>query len=283
MRRAALLALAAMLGACATRAPAPVAPARPPYQGPTHTRASVANLSTAELAALFLDPADAARAERHSIGGALNASHPLRYIDFVARDRPLAPDICGRDFLYVNLILANPSDSGRTDPPVRPEAVQRRTGIALAPGCEDLPGRRFASVGRRHAGAGPRLTREDGIRILRALAAARAAAAGPGPLPFRLRCGVDGEYSPHHPCPADLRALLAGLPLHRTLSIDRPPFIARMLCGPMPPATGDSVEIDAELEGGNDGYVWEVRLRDLGTDRADITFNRAPRWDNVAC
>lgn len=47
--------------------------------------------------------------------------------------------------------------------------------------------------------------------------------------------------------------------------------------------TGDSVEIDAGVEGGNDAYIWEVRLRDWGTDRADITFNRAPRWDNVAC
>lgn len=80
----------------------------------------------------------------------------------------------------------------------------------------------------------------------------------------------------------NLRALLAGLPLHRILSIDRPPFVARMLRGPMPPQTGDSVEIGEE-EGGSDSTVWEVRPRDWGTGRADLTFNRAPRWDNVAC
>ncbi|HEV7660028.1 MAG TPA: hypothetical protein VGO55_09305 [Allosphingosinicella sp.] len=139
-----------------------------------------------------------------------------------------------------------------------------------------------ASVGRRYAGDGLRPIHEDGIRILRALAAARAAAAGPGPLPFRLRCGVDGEW-PARECPADLRALLAGLPLHLVLSIDRPPFMARMLRGPMPPMTGDSVEIDVGDEESNDASILEVRLRDWGTERADITFNRAPRWDNVAC
>lgn len=223
MRCSALFALAVMLVA-----------ARDP--GPTYTRASVAPLSTAELAARLLDPADAATVERHWIGEAFVPSDYLQDIHFVARERPLGPDICGRDTLHVNLTLADPADwRGRIDPPVRPGPVRRETRIALAPGCADLPARRFASVGRRHAGAGTPLNHEDGIRILRALAAARAAAAGPGPLPFRLRCGVDGEYAPSHPCPADLRALLAGLPLHRVLSIDRPPFVARMLCGPMRP------------------------------------------------
>lgn len=281
MRRAALLALAVMLVAAAP-APAPRDPR------PTYTRASVAPLSTAELAALFLNPADAATIEGHWIGEALVPSDYLQDIHFIARPRPLGPDICGRDTLHVTLRLADPADyRGRTDPPVRAEPAVRETRIALAPGCADLPGRRFATVGRRHAGTGPRLNHEDGIRILRALAAARAAAAGPGPLPFRLRCGVDGEYPRSHPCPANLRALLAGLPLHLVLSIDRPPFMARMLCGPMAPMTGDSVEIDAEGEGEgeglNDGSIWEIRLRDWGTGRADLTFNRAPRWNSFAC
>jgi hypothetical protein len=275
MRYAALLALAAMLAAAA---PAPRDPR------PTYTRASVAPLSTAELAARFLDPADAATIEGHWIGEALVPSDYLQDIHFIARPRPLGADICGRDTLHVNLRLVNPADyRGRTDPPVRAEPAIRETRIALAPGCAELPGRRFATIGRRHAGDGPRLSDADGIRILRALAGARAAAAGSGPLPFRLRCGVDGEYPVSHPCPSDLRALLAGLPLHRILSIDRPPFMERMLCGPIPPMTGDSVEIEAEVAGLNDGSIWEVRLRDWGTGRADITFNRAPRWNNVAC
>ncbi|MEA3013086.1 MAG: hypothetical protein QOD42_1631 [Sphingomonadales bacterium] len=273
MRGAALLALAVMHVAGAAGA----AP------GPTYTRASVAPLSTAELAALLLDPADAATVERHWIGEAFTPSDYLQDIHFVARARPLGPDICGRDTLHVSLTLADPADwRGRIDPAVRAGPAVRETRIALAPGCADLPGRRFASIGRRHAGTGARLNHEDGIRILRALAAARAAAARPGPLPFRLRCGVDGEWGARE-CPADLRALLAGLPLHRVLSIDRPPFVARALCGPIPPMTGDSVEIDAEGEAVADGSVWEVRLRDWGAGRASITFNRAPRWDNVAC
>jgi hypothetical protein len=235
MRRAALFALAAMLVA-----------ARDP--GPTYTRASVAPLSTAELAALFLDPADAATIEGHWIGEALTPSDYLEDIHFIARPRPLGLDICGRDTLHVNLRLADPADCrGRIDPPVRAEPAVRETRIALA------------------------------------LAAARAATAGSGPLPFRLRCGIDGEHPVSHPCPSDLRGLLAGLPLHRILSIDRPPFMERMLCGPMPPMTGDSVEIDAEVEGLNDGSIWEVRLRDWGTGGADITFNRAPRWNSFAC
>jgi hypothetical protein len=32
-----------------------------------------------------------------------------------------------------------------------------------------------------------------------------------------------------------------------------------------------------------DASILEARLRDWGTDRADIALNRAPRWDGVAC
>jgi len=82
-------------------------------------------------------------------------------------------------------------------------------------------------------------------------------------------------------CPADLRRALAELPLHRAITVDRAPFRPNALCGPTRPATGDSIEIEADEDPNHD--VWEVRLRDWGTDRASINLNFQARRANIRC
>ena len=281
MRAASAPTLAVLLSACMTGSPP--APAQP-HAGPTYTRASIASMPTAELAAQLLDPVEAATIERHWISEPAFGGDPLDGAHFQARPRPLAEDICGRDNVYAVMVKADPRDRS-VDPPVRPDHVLRWTYIALAHDCETLPGRRFARIGFRHVdlpGAGPRLTVADGMAILRWLAFARAAAAGAGPLPFRLRCDTSGERFSHPSgfCPADARALLATLPIHRAITVDRAPFSTNTLCGPPTPATGDSIEIAAD---DRSAYVWEVRLHGMGTDQAEIILTQQTPRDRTRC
>ena len=265
-------AIAALILGCATPTP--------PYSGPAHTRASIAGLSTAALAAQLLEPAEAATVEGHWIGEPAYGGDPLDGVHFDGRPRPLGEDICGRDSIYAVMRRVDPRDR-RVDPPVRPDHVVRWTRIALVHDCETLPNRRFAWVGFRHAGDGPRLDTEGGIAILRRLAFARAAAAGTGPLPFRLRCNPNDSLD-RFECPADVRALLAALPLHQAISIDRGPFAQNTLCGP-PQGAGDSVEILLPAEFERSRHLWEVRLNEMGTDRAEIVLSWAPARSVMRC
>jgi hypothetical protein len=282
MRRAVAPLQALLVSACATSSPP--APPVQPYAGPTYTRASIASMSTAVLAAQLLDPAEAATVERHWIGEPSYGGDPLDGIHFEVRPRPLAQDICGRDNVYAVTTKVDPRERS-LDARVRPEQVLRWTYITLAHDCEALPGRRFARIGFRHVdlpAAGPRLTVEDGTAILRWLAFARAAAAGTGPMPFRLRCDPVGAAHSDVSgfCPADIRALLAGLPIHQAITIDRAPFATNTLCGPPDAETGDSIEV---TNGDPHGYIWEVRLRDMGSDQAEITLTQQSPRDTMRC
>ena len=279
--RAALALPLVLLSACAAVGPVP----RPaPYSGLTYTRASIATQSTAALAAQLFGPAEAPTVERHWISEPAYGGDPLDGGHFQTRPRPLGEDMCGRDNLYAVMTKADPRDRSG-DPPVRPDHVLRSTAIALAPDCAMLPGRRFARIGFRHVGlpgAGPRLGLADGIAILRWLAFARAAAGGSGPLPFRLRCATSGERLSHPSglCPNDVRALLASLPIHQAITIDRAPFITNTLCGPPDPETGDSIEIATDDRA---NYVWEIRLRAMGTDQAEIILTQQTPRDRTRC
>lgn len=273
--------LVLLLAACATGAPP--APAQP-YAGPTYTRASIAAIPTAVLAAQLLDPAEAATIERHWIGEPAYGGDPLDGVHFQTRPRPLAEDICGRDNVYATMVPADPRIRA-ADRPVRPYQVVRWTYISPARNCEALPGRRFARIGFRHVDlprAAPRLTVADGIAILRWLAFARAAAAGTGPMPFRLRCDTSGSRLsyPSGFCPADARALLAGLPVHQAIAIDRSPFAANTLCGAPDTEPGDAIEI---ATGDPHGCVWEVRLQAMGTAQAEIILTQQYPRDNMRC
>jgi hypothetical protein len=280
MRAAIASSLAGLLAACAPAGP----PSAPPFAGPTYTRASIAAVPTSALAAQLLAPAEAAMVEGHWISEPAYGGDPLDGARFQTRPRPLAEDICGRDEVYVVMVKTDHRDRS-ADPPVRPERLIRWTNLALSRNCAALPGLRFARIGYRHVdrpGAGPRLAVADGIAILRWLAFARAAAAGVGPLPFRLRCDTSGapHSRPSGFCPADIRALLAGLPAHQAITIDRAPFRTNTLCGPPDPETGDSIEI---ASGDPRNYVWEVRLRGMGTDQAEITLTQQFPRDQMRC
>ena len=269
------VAIVALMLGCATPAPLPAS-----YSGPTYTRASIAGLTTAALAARLLDPAEAATVEGHWLNEPAYGGDPLSGVHFDGRPRPLAEDICGRDAIFAVMRPVDPRDRS-LDPPVRPDHVVRWTRIALVHDCEALPNRRFAWVGFRHATEGPRLDTEGGIAILRWLAFARAAAAGTEPLPFRLRCNPDDSHE-RFECPTDVRAVLAGLPLHQAISIDRGPFAQNTLCGP-PQGAGDSVEILLPAEFERSRHLWEVRLNDMGTDRAEVVLSWAPGRGVVRC
>jgi hypothetical protein len=269
-----LLAGLVVLGGCATGRPEP-------YSGPTYTRASVDNRSTAELAAMFLAPADAATVENHSLLEVFGPGSILSGIHFYARPRPLRPDICGREILFADFAPLAWSGKDRTAGyrPVRLASVRRHFRIALAPGCEALPGRRFAGIGFRRLPRDPPFTLDDGIAVLRRLAGAQAAARGGGPLPFRLSCTTESSQRGRQ-CPAETRALLAGLPLHAAISLDRAPFATNTLCGPPLPETGDSVEIDPGDAGGE---VWEVRLSEMDGRAAAIALSLQPARDVMRC
>lgn len=271
--RAALL-LTAGLAACA-----PVRVERP--VGPAYTRAGVDGRTTAELAALFLPPADRADVERHTLLEVFGPGSILSGIHFYVRPRPLDSEICRRDIIYANFDPVDWTGKARTagDKPVRLGSVSRHSDIALAPGCEQRPGRRFANVGFRRLPSSPPFTNDDGIAVLRRLAGAQAAARGREALPFRLSCAILQRHLAMT-CPSDPRTLLAGLPLHGAISIDRAPFRPNTLCGHPQAETGDSVEIDP---GDSEGGVWEVRLRDMGTDHAAITMSWQLARHRVRC
>ncbi len=276
--KAVLLALLALLAACATPPPA--------YRGPTYTRAALAGRSTAELSATFLPGVSPAGIESHEIGDPIWSGGSLVHLLFRGRPHLLADDICGRDIYIVAFYpLAPDTEATRSrDMPSRPNQPYRSTRIAVAANCALPPGQRyFASVGRRYAGQGAPLTLEQGMDILRRLVAARAAAAGSASLPFRLRCSTEGDglNEPSYSCPPDARALLAGLAVQRAITIDRAPFRPQTLCGAPRPETGDSIEVtDA---GENPRWVWEVRLHDMDTDHAEIVLTQQQARTAMRC
>jgi hypothetical protein len=276
--KAGQLAMVALLAACATPPPA--------YRGPTYTRATLAGRSTAELAATFLPGVVPADIESHEIGDPIWSGGSLVHILFRGRPHLLADDICGRDTYIVAFYpLAPDTEATRSrDMPARPDRPYHRIRIAVAANCALPPGERyFALVGTRFAGQGIPLTLEEGITILRQLVAARAAAAGSGPLPFRLRCSTEGDglNRASYFCPPDVRALLAGLGVERAITIDRAPFATQILCGAARPETGDSIEVtDA---GDHPQWVWEVRLHDMGTDRAEIVLTQQEARHVMRC
>ncbi len=259
-----LLAISLVLTACATSSP-------PVYSGRSYTRAELGGRSTAELATVFLDPAETLGIERHELLDVPLTTHTLSSIRFYARPRPLAPDICGRDVLSIDLqpVDGTGENRGSTESSVRAGEMRRVTYISLAPGCAPLPERRFALP------LYP-LTTAEGMAILRALAAVARTAAASEPLPFRLSCvnlGRERDFE----CPRDLRAALAALPLHQALTIERNPFPWN--CDHSSRDEGDAVEIG---EPGK-GHVWDVRLRHLGSERAEVVMIRQFSRTNVEC
>lgn len=276
--RAALLALALLPAAC-------VGP-RAVDTRPTYTRASLANRTTAELAATFLPGVAIADIEAHAIREPVWPGGSLTSLGFAGRPRLRGADICEREMYNVSFYpVVQENEVTRTqDMPSRAEPAWHGTRIATASNCALPRGQRyFALVGGRHVGQGPGLTTEEGIAILRQLIAARAAAAGTAPLPFRVRCSTtgDGLNRASYFCPPDARALLAGLAVERAITIDRAPFMPQALCGSPRPETGDSIEVTDEGE--NPQWVWEVRLHDMGTDRAEIVLTQQRPRHGMAC
>lgn len=235
---------------------------------PGFTRSGVEGASTAELARRLLGAGAAERAERHSIGPMYIDPSPLEAIAFYFRPTPLAEDICGRSVAVVHFSAIDfGSKAGRQrDAPVRVESIGRGVDIAYG-GCAPLPDRRFALV--------LELDTEAAMQVLRALAGARAAAAGTDPLPFGLSCST-ADSSDRFACPADMRPVLAALPLHRALTVERRPFPHRP-GRPCVREEGDSVEVeDPERRPPMSAGIWEVRLKDMGTERAQIVMS----WQN---
>jgi hypothetical protein len=151
------------------------------------------------------------------------------------------------------------------DLPKRIERIDEVPEIALAPGCADMPGRRFAE---------PRgdLSLVEGVRILRTLGTVRELAAGTQPLSFRLLCVPRrGEAAL---CTADERAALAAMPLHTAYAIERTP--RPVSCQPDDHLGGDLVLFDREGPG-----FWQVRMIAMGQPEATVVFSAAGR--RVAC
>lgn len=263
------LAAAALLlcGGCATR-PAP-AETRPLY-----TKAALSALSTAELAARFLPPEEAATVEKHWIEDAVYLARDRSWnIRFRSRPRAVGADICERAGSSITFFpTRRRAGDERPEMPAWADKVYRYSDYALAPGCRDLPGLRFASV----LGVGDNaIADREGIAILRNLAAARAAAASPSSLPFRISC-LNHSFEPEA-CSGDPRRLLAGLPLHRAFSVERRPWPNN--CSRMPRDEGDAIEIGEP----DDRAVWDVRLRHFGTARAEVVLIRQFSRTHVQC
>lgn len=261
MKRAAF-ALVLVLAGCAG------SPRTVPWTGPTYTRAAIADLPTDALARMMLPPARAADVVRHHVRRSLyHNGMDLQGIDFYQRPYPLAPDICVRPRLFVS--FANTLPYRRRgiglDLPKRIERIDEVPEIALAPGCAEIPGRRFAE---------PRgdLSLVEGVRILRTLGTVRELAAGTQPLSFRLLCVPRrGEAAL---CTADERAALAAMPLHTAYAIERTP--RPFSCQPDDHLGGDLVLFDREGPG-----FWQVRMIAMGQPEATVVFSAAGR--RVAC
>lgn len=263
MRTAALLLLFAMLGACADPAQRPE-----PWRGPTYTRAGLANLPTAQLAAMLLSAERAARVQSHLVRASVfHEGRDLQAIDFYQRPYPLAPDICLRERIFIGFRPVGPyrARSAALDLPARVDRVEVIPEIGLLPGCAEIPGRRFASLDSE-------LSLGEGVQILRNLAAVRALAEGTQPLPFRLRCiRLRGEEAD---CTQEDRAALAAMPLHTAYEVQRRPGPGS--CQPDDRLGGDLVLFDRE----NAGY-WRVRMMRLGGPDATVLLSADGR--RLAC
>jgi hypothetical protein len=183
-------------------------------------------------------------------------------------------DICERRTFLLDFfpVKRKRADAGVIEMPAHPGPVDAFSAFALAPGCRDLPGRRFAFV----LGIGEQqLSEREGIAILRTLAAAQAVAAGTAPLPFRLSC--ENRSRRGFECPADLRPVVAALPLHQAFTIERNPFPNN--CDTSAREQGDAVEIG----GPDDSDIWDVRLRDMGTAQAELLLIRQFPRTRVKC
>lgn len=243
---------------------------------PLFTRTALTSWTTSDLARHFLEPADAATVESHRIqeDTYLVTRDKSWEIWFDAPDRAVGPDICLRTTFRVDFfpIKRTAGNAGMDEIPARAQPPIRLSAFALAPACADLPGRRFAVVLRSSQNA---ISDSEAIAILRTLAAARAAAAGTGPLPFRLSC--DNRSRRNFECPADLRSVLAALPLHQAFTIERNPFPNN--CDTSAREQGDAVEIG----GPHDNDIWDARLRDMGTAQAEVILIRQFPRTRVKC
>jgi hypothetical protein len=267
VKRLLALTLLSLAAACASRPPAETRP--------LYTKVGLASVSTAELAARFLPPADAATIERHWIEEAEYLARDRSWtIRFRARLNPVGEDICERVTYALTLFPTKRAKGDeRKEMPAWADKPYRFSAFALDPGCADIPGRRFAI----DAGAGDnRLEDSESMKILRSLAFVRAAAAAPEPLPFRLSCT---NWASHYgfECPTDLRGALASLSLHRAMTVERDPFPNNCDTSERDPA--DAVEIG----GPDDQLVWDVRLRRLGTDQAEVEMIRQFPRTRVLC
>ena len=267
MKRTAVIALALLSGGCAT-GQAPV------DNRPLYTKAALSALSTAQLAGMFLPPPEAETVEKHWIEDHHYLARDRSWnIRFRSRPRPIGADICERAGSSITFF---PTKRGRGDErpemPASADRVYRYSHYALAPDCRQLPGLRFARV----LGVGHNaIPDEEGIAILRNLASVQAAAAAPGPLPFRLTCRHN-SLEPD-PCAVDLRDLLARLPLHHAFTIERHPTPHN--CDWSSRDEGDAVEIGQP----DDSEVWDVRLRRLGTGKAEVELIRQFSRTQILC
>jgi hypothetical protein len=247
----------------------------PVASGPSYTWASAEQMSTAELAAQLLPPEEAAVAERHRFIARIWDDGPLQGVIFDSRPEVADDEACLRrsQMVSMTLVKRTPEWPHTGDVPVRFEGIRRFTEYSLSPGCAALPGRVFAGW---HSYP---LPESEALAILKALAAAQRAAAGPGPLPYRLVC-VDHTRGPDSlfECPADPRPVFATLPLHQAFTVERHPFPHN--CDSSSRDIGDAVEIgrpDAH------GYVWDIRLRSLGTPDAEVAMIRQFSRTRVKC
>lgn len=238
----------------------------------TYTWASTRNMTTAELAARLLPPEEAAAAERHGFYDKIWPDQPLSGVMFYSQPEVVDDEACSRRSQAVRFVPAgkhrDPLQAG--DVPVRFEEIHRYTEYSLSPGCTRLPGRRFADWISYQR---PEI---EALDILKTLAEAQRAARGPDQLPFRLTCDWHRPARPGD-CATDLRALLATLPLHQATTIERNPFPNN--CDSSSRDVGDAVEIGDR----NEGVVWDVRLRRMGTPDAEIALLRQFPRTMVKC
>jgi len=218
---------------------------------PGYTRAAVEGVATPVLAERLLGQLAARSIERHEVDPPYFTGSALGSIRFYARQRPIGHDICAREVQSVFFETIAASDWNAptppiNDPPTRVERVDRRDEITLAPDCRMAEGQRFAHV--------QRLSGEQGLAILRALAAARDTARGTGTLPFQLTC-VDSLR--RGACGDNERAALAALPVHLAFLIER--------------YRGDT---DGRvLVGALGSLYWDVRLTAMGTQYAMVIMS----------
>lgn len=178
------------------------------------TRASVADMSTAQLAQLLLPGPIARTIDAHEVRSpALMAQGPLSSIVLFARAEMTTATICRRRSYHVtfNPVFENSAVALGWDVPSKPDQVTPGVLVATAPSCASASPDGFARVqpASLEAGAVAALDRLVGIQ-----AQARQEKRPPVALTCRSELATDA-------CAEGAHAVLVQMPLHKSYIIDQ--------------------------------------------------------------